>query len=881
MMIFPLLGIGTGRIAKGLRGGVKTSRIARWARQWPPRALAVLLASFSCHALAGYLDDVEVQTEGKQVVVRVRFNIGVQHLRHVPEKQGDTLQIFLRQLSADVPPPVSEESRTIAENDAVPRIVVTYPFQNGSPTKRLSVNFNKPVQFRVRQGIDPHSIEIVLQAAAVAKPAPPAVPAAPVTSGKFAIYLDTHDTIEAARGAPLVPQLSRYQVLLSKSVIAETELYDRNIGFFDTKAAAEVTRDRIVAMFPGARVVDVSGETMLKVEPKPSSPPRQPAAVATVPAAGAPPVATLPVPGTPAAKMPGSKTAAAPVPAPAGPAEIAAPAATAAVSAATPEVERQAIEAMAKGRNAFAGEKWDEAIDLFNQLLMLPPNSQSAPAQELAGLARERNGQLAKAKAEYESYLSLYPNAEGAPRIRERLALLEKRLVPGEKGAQQAERAAGPTETRTVFGSLSQYYYSGKTKPETAFNTPTTVDQATLTSQDLSSVVTAADVTARFQSDKSDLRLVLRGNDSHSLIDRNPSRSRLDAAYLDYRGLQNPFTYRLGRQVGSSGGIFGRFDGAVAGYRFARNWRINVEAGVPVDYSLDSKRRFAGLSLDVENLFKYWNGNTYVIRQTVDGIADREAVGGEIRYFKDGNSLYATLDYDTLFKKLNVATIQGSVLTSGQTTYTLLYDQRKAPPLSVTNAIFGQPVSSIEELLKTRTEAQLREQAVATTAQVKQVMASVTTPVNSRWQLGADYRLTNVGALPAYENIPESPSTGNIHGVTLQTIGSNLYSRRDINVFSFSWLKSPTYHGEYLSYSNLSGFGEKWTLEPSLRAYSQVDNMDSRSRRYTAVLRISYALKQSLSLEGEYDVEKSITQSALQNENALHEFFYLGYRYTF
>ncbi len=866
-------------------------RLARMVRPLPAIALAAMLTISSNRASADYIDNVEVESQGETTIVRVRFNIGVQYQRHVPETPGDTLQIFLRQTSdAGVRAPVSDESRSVRESELAPAIVVTYPFQNGVPTKRLSVKFAKSVRFKVRQGIDPHSIEILLQPTQVAKPATPTAPAAPA---RFAIYLDTHDSVEAAKGSEFPSALSRFQILLSKSVIADTELYDRNIGYFDTRAAAEVTRDRIAANFPNARVVDVSGASLVKVEPKtvvavPTAPKvsGSKSAVPSLPTVGIAPA--LPVPGT-GPKGPDAKPSALPqapavppVPAAGGtkPTDLpAAPAVVASASKATPEVERQAIETMAKAREAFAGEKWDDAINLLNQLLMLPPNSLSAPAQELAGLTRERNGQQAKAKAEYESYLSLYPNAEGAPRVRERLALLGK-VEQASTGKKQAQQAAQP-KVSTVFGSLSQYYYSGKTKLETAFNTPTTVDQESLTSQDLSSLVTAADVTARYRSAESDTRLVVRGSNSHSYLEKNPSKSRLDAAYMDYRGTTNPFSFRLGRQVGTGGGIFGRFDGVIAGYKFAKNWRINADAGIPVDYSLESKRRFFGLSLDAENLFDNWNGNAYVIRQTVDGVPDREAVGGEIRYFKDGNSLYTTLDYDTMFKELNVAAIQGTVQTKGQTNYTLLYEERKAPPLAVTNAIFGQAVSTVEELLQTRTHEQLREQAEATTAKVKQVMASVTTPINSAWQFSADYRLTNVGALPAYENIPATPSTGNIHGVTLQAIGSNLYSARDINVFSVTFLKSQTYHGEFLSYSNLTGFGDKWTLEPALRAYSQVDNTETKIRRYTAVLRVSYALKQNLSFEAEYDMEQSTTQSVMQDEKALNEFFYLGYRYSF
>jgi hypothetical protein len=230
---------------------------------------------------------------------------------------------------------------------------------------------------------------------------------------------------------------------------------------------------------------------------------------------------------------------------------------------------------------------------------------------------------------------------------------------------------------------------------------------------------------------------------------------------------------------------------------------------------------------------------------------------------------------------VNIATIQGSIQTKGQTTFTVLLDQRKAPPLTTTNAVFGQPVNSISALLLTNTEDQLHQKALAVTADVKQVLASVTTPLSASWQLGADYRLTNVGPLPAYNDIPATPGTGNIYSYTLQAIGSNLYSSRDINVFSGTWLESPLFHGASVAYSNLSGFWTKWTLEPSLRWYTQRDSTDTKTDRYTAALRLTYAWKKQISLEGEYDVERAIIESPMQRERALQQFFYVGYRYSF
>lgn len=835
-----------------------------------PRVLlpTALLAAFCLTARADYLDNVEVHTSARDVVIRIHFNTSFQYLRHVPEKQGDVVQIFLRQQSGEVPPPVAEETRSVKATDLSPKVTVIYPLQTGAPTKRLLVKFGHIVQFRVRQGIDPHSVEIVLPSMIIAKPRKPPTPS------RYAIYLDSFASVEQATVAALPSELARYDAFVSKSEIAGVALYDRNIGYFDSAEAAEVMRERLLRKFPDARVVDAAAATVVAKAALQSQPTQQ-APVATTPAV--PPAKSAALPQPPPAPF------SAPAPVAPGPAEP-----TAAVTKQPPlaaaDVERQARELMATARSAFEQSQFDEAINTLNQLLILPPNSRSQQAQEMVGLARERSGQIGKAKAEYELYLKLYPESEGAQRVKERLAALEKRQ-PGTPITARTvvEPAEARAPVKTVFGSFAQYYYDGSTKSETAFNTPTTVDQATLTSRDLSAIVTSADLNARYRSDTSDVRLVFRDTDTHSLLDRNPSRNRLDAAYVDYRGvgLQNPMSLRLGRQIGTSGGILGSFDGAIAGYKVARNWRINAQAGQPVDYGLDSRRYFYGMSLDAENIFDSWSGNMYGIRQRVDGIADREALGGEIRYFRNGNSLYSMVDYDTLFKTVNIATVQASVQTKGQTMFTLLADQRKAPPLSTTNAVFGQPVTSIKQLLATNTPDQLRERALAITSDVRQYLASVTTPVSASWQLGADYRLTNVGPLPAYNDIPATAGTGNISGYTLQAIGSNLYSSRDTSVLSATLLKSPQFRGEYVSYSNLTGLGARWTIEPSVRWYQQRDTTDTRTDRYTGVLRLTYVWKESLSLEGEYDLERSITQSPIQREAALHQFFYIGYRYSF
>ena len=64
------------------------------------------------------------------------------------------------------------------------------------------------------------------------------------------------------------------------------------------------------------------------------------------------------------------------------------------------------------------------AIALLTKLQRQPEYPDRARAQELLGLARERAGQLAHAKAEYEEYLRRYPQGEAAERVAFRLRIL-------------------------------------------------------------------------------------------------------------------------------------------------------------------------------------------------------------------------------------------------------------------------------------------------------------------------------------------------------------------------------------------------------------------------------------------------------------------------
>ena len=74
---------------------------------------------------------------------------------------------------------------------------------------------------------------------------------------------------------------------------------------------------------------------------------------------------------------------------------------------------------MKEGRRAMTAGEFDRAVPIFTKVLSHSDGPAAKQAQELLGLARERKGQLAHAKAEYETYLERYPDGEGANRVRQ------------------------------------------------------------------------------------------------------------------------------------------------------------------------------------------------------------------------------------------------------------------------------------------------------------------------------------------------------------------------------------------------------------------------------------------------------------------------------
>jgi hypothetical protein len=960
-----------------LRSRAVARRLAVPARAWLLLPLLALLA-LARPAGAQALDELRYVDRDRDAVLQIHFNVRVQIQRYAPQVASDIFEVYFQVVGGDEAQvrPV-EESLSTPEGSDRPQATVIYPVQPGAPVKKIVVRLDRVVTFKVKPGQNNQMVEVILPGLAQKVAT---VPVPVVDRNRFAISLETVPISQKDSLRPTPSRFQNYAVFGSQRVVGGADVYEVDLGFFETREAAEAVRRDALVDFPQAQVFDVSqrkeetqrgGKAPATAAappavaipvpvpvpapvpvpvPVPVPAPSAAAAVAPVAAAaGSPEPPPAPGPNADAPAAPAALTGTAPAPvagtapqeaaafppatpgpriegaAPLGPGAAAARIATAAEVS---ELERDAGDLMKKSRDALTSGHNEDAVGLLNQLLLLPPNKFSQDAQELVGLARERSGEAALARKEYELYLRLFPQGDGARRVRQRLAS----LAPPE---QATTTAAKPKEKReptlSYGGTLAQSYFGGNSAVQSQTQTailgiPTQPNQQTITNSTQSAVVTAVDLNARYRSETNDARIVFRDTEQKSLLKADPSlgptpsSNRMDALYVDWRNEDLHSSVRAGRQAGVAGGLVGRFDGVGFSFDLPSKLRLNMVAGAPVDKVVDSKQRFEGVNLEAQNLAEHWGATGFLINQSAEGVTDRRALGAEVRYFEVNRSLFTLLDYDVNFHALNAVTVQGNYTMPDQTNFSLLLDDRKAPILAASNGLvqYGCPTfadayagnlgaCTTKNPLAANgayTLTELRQSAIDTTAAVRQAAIDVSHPFGQHWQVSADLRMTNIGKLLAINtSTVVSPGTtagtGNVRSLSLQATGSNLYSKRDINVFALTHMQSPVYRGDQLSFSNLNSLmNNLLTLEPSISFYHQRDTVSNSAGASGQTLR-----RVSPGLHGAYKVAKRVyvdsfvsseqtrvdgqaqtnssnsTQASSQTSTSTRNtFFYIGYR---
>ncbi|MCW5659852.1 MAG: hypothetical protein KIT60_19310 [Burkholderiaceae bacterium] len=837
-----------------------------------PIGSAVALACIASHSFAQSIDQFDIRREGNDAVLQLRFANQVQFQRAVSTRSGDLTLVFYNLVDATNADVRATQTLRLGRAQGLPELSIADEPERGERGRKLVMRTADATRVAVRAGSGNRSIEIVFEGvgaavsalrAAPVRPQPtpaappppqpttgvPTAPAAPLTPAtlpegerRFVIVLQS----SADRNLQLTTMIPRglqsYDVFTAQRVVDGRLRHEIHLGHFATRTQAEAALRQLSA-FPEARVV-ATAQTTTAAAPAPAAQATQPPA---------PPMAApVPAPApAPAPAVPQAPSVAVPAPTPEP------------VVLSSAEVETKAAALFSTAQAALTQGQHAAALDALNELLNLPPNSQTRAAQELAGVTRARMGDVARARIEFETYLQLYPRGEGSERVRRELAAL-----PAAAPAPDA-RPKPPTETTTT-GSVSMYYYGGNGKVRSqdfkdsaVAGVPQVAGDPLLSSDKARQLLNDVDLTWRQRNGDRDMRFVLRDSYTTDLERSDKSKNRLSSLYFDYKSLADGYAVRLGRQSPQGGGVLGRFDGVAASYLVRPKIKLGAVGGMPADKYFDSRRRFAGVSLDAEGLLPNFGAGLYAIQQRIDSEVDRQAVGIEMRYFKGGASVFSQFDYDTAIKGLNIATVQGTLVLEDATVFNVLYDRRALTLLALGNALtFADPVTGalynrIQDKLTgppPLTVPELRDQIKRTTPYVTQAQVGVTRPVTQTWQIGASAQLINTGAIPPVPEVAGfengRPATGNIYTVSGQLIGLNLYSSRDTHVLSGTAIHSQSLDGILVSYNNSSVLAEHWQFEPSLQYYrDRTPDGTTKNQRWTPGLRVTYRGWQRWALE--------------------------------
>ena len=535
--------------------------------------------------------------------------------------------------------------------------------------------------------------------------------------------------------------------------------------------------------------------------------------------------------------------------------------------------------AMKEAADAMTAGDIDRAIQLYTKILQATPNPYQQQALELLGLARERNGQRAHAKAEYEDYLRQYPAGEGAERVRQRLAaLLTADLKPKEK-LRQPEEAAGEEMPAAwdIAGSLAAYY---------------TRDQDISDSEGArvneSSLETDVDLTARYSGDG--YEATARGSGGHLLDllgDGQGNEGRLSTLYVEVMDAQTDTSIRAGRQTRSTGGVFGRFDGALLGYRLTPEIKVNLAAGLPVEGSTDlyinDAHYFGAIALDVGPIAEAWNGNVFLVEQRSFGILDRRATGAELRYANSDFTAFGLVDYDLSYNALNIALASANWFFPDQTTLSLSLDYRTTPLLTTTNALIGQPVNDMGELLDLFSEGQVRALAEDRTGISRTVTLGASRPLNETWQVSGDITATYVTGTEASASVDEIPSPGLEMFYSAQIAGSNLFKEGDLAAVAVRFNDQADRNRYTLDINTRYPVNESLRLNPRLRFDYQTNDDDGGNQiTLRPSLRLNYAVKENVELEVDTGGEWNLAGDAgAGSEQTLGFYAIIGLRYDF
>jgi tetratricopeptide (TPR) repeat protein len=704
----------------------------------------------------------------------------------------------------------------------------------------LTIEFTQNEQFVIAQGADPHSLRLRLLNQPSRKGN--VLIGQPDVVATFAINLDSEPKPFTQADIELAQQRLKAPVYVSETVVQDETWYRLRVGPLERRSEADRLLNLALKDYPRAWIA-IGDDTL----------------TTAVEANGAPAQALPPV------ERIGSDPA-------------------------LPPAELKSL--LAEARAALDKHDYPRAITLLTKLQRQPEFPERASAQELLGLARERAGQLAHAKAEYEEYLRRYPQGEAA----ERIALRLRTLRAAEARARTGREAAAERRGWEVGGDWSQqvrYDASSISNGPPPPNTQTVPLASTATAEN--ALFNDLNLLARRRGESLDWTARLSAGYDKSFQSSaaalgDPTRVSLASVEMLDRPLG--LLARVGRQVSVDDGILGTFDGLLVSWQFKPAWSVNATAGYPVEQLIlapQTQERFESLALHLAPPGARWDGSLFATVAEIQGLKDREAVGFQTHYVGALASLVTVVDYDTFYHSLNTASLIGTLQLPSHWNMSFDAERRNSPVLTTRNALIGQTSTDIEQLRQVFTDPEIYQLARDRTPVTSNYSVTATRPLGQRFQVTAIVTATETGATPASGGVTAVPGTGMLLNYQAQFAAAELWHTGDFSVLTLSTGDTEIGRVDSIAATSRFPIGGAWRLGPRLSVYRLTALSDgSRETTYIPSALLDWTHGRwllQLDTGAELGRREAFVQLAngtfVQTQNTTRYYISLSYRVTF
>ena len=759
---------------------------------------------------------------GKDGRLVVEFFSPMGYISHFPAKKANTLKLQLKELF----PRTQNTTDTLRETLAItskqksPVLEIRYEQKTGQ-AGTLTIQFSRTLDFEIKMSRDRKSLTIKLKN--VRADTTGSIKPEGLGTGLpiYTLNLKTSSSPIDIENQPPLTKFSKYDRYITESAITRKTIYALHVGYFYSPSAAKANLRLLKPFYPQAWIGKVQPERRKTAETW---------------------FLDLKI-----AQVKKRKKKAKP---------------------------EKADLLMDRARQAMLDNNYKQAIRLLTRIQQLGSSNYIKESKELLGLARERNGQIAHAKAEYQEYLKLYPDGEDAERVKQRLlGLLTALSKPRAKLGKRGPKAAEPEWE--LFGSFFQFYRNQTTSTDATSNQTTD-----------SSLLTDMLYTGRKRGTEYNQRFDIAGSHRYDFLDKtDKSDARIQTFYYELSKRDNDHAVKFGRQTHSTDGVFGRFDGIRLNKHISVDQNINFLAGFPVDLGtsdgLNTGRQFYALSYDIDSFFIDADFKFYIIDQTNHDLTDRRAIGTQLKYFDDTISYFASIDYDIFYSELNQLTFTGSWRNKQNSTLNIVADYRKSPLLTTNNALIGQlNVSNLSDLRLTYTDDQIYQLAQDRTTTYSALTVAASTYLTERYQLNGDITLSKLDGTIASGGVDAIAGTGIETFYNANLVVSNFFTRNDITIFGARYSDASTSDTIQLNFSANFNLNRKWRVNPRF-IFDTRDNSSGSSRTsFKPRVIVNYRPSRALKYELDMGYEDAKTESTITTTET-NFYIFLGYLYDF